>query len=67
MRSPLPEFETDADGNYIIITIRIHEGFETENSNFNQKNERSLSEEQFCGMTNKENGDYLKEGYLDGL
>ena len=42
--SPLPEFETDADRTYMITTIRIHEGFETDNENFAQKNERSLSE-----------------------
>ena len=42
--SPLPEFETDADRTYMIITIRIHEKFETEHKNFAQKNERSLSE-----------------------
>ena len=43
----MPEFETDADRTYItymIITIRIHEKFETENENFAQKNELSLSE-----------------------
>ena len=42
--SPIPEFETDADRTYMITTIRIHEKFETENTNFAQKNERSLSE-----------------------
>ena len=42
--SPMPEFETDADRTYMITTIRIHEGFETGNENFTQKNERSLSE-----------------------
>ena len=42
--SPLPEFETDADRTYMITTIRQHEGFEVENKNFCQKNERSLSE-----------------------
>ena len=42
--SPLPEFETDADRTYMITTIRIHERFEIENTNFAQKNERSLSE-----------------------
>ena len=42
--SPMPEFETDADRTYMITTIRIHERFETENENFAQKNERSLSE-----------------------
>ena len=42
--SPMPEFETDADRTYMITTIRIHEKFETENENFAQKNERSLSE-----------------------
>ena len=40
--SPLPEFETDADRTYMITTIRIHEGFETDNENFAQKNERSF-------------------------
>ena len=40
----MPEFETDADRTYMITTIRIHEGFETNNENFAQKNERSLSE-----------------------
>ena len=51
---PLSEFETDADRTYMITTIRIYEGSETENSNFDQKDERSLSgvlsEEQFGGM-----------------
>ena len=42
--SPMPEFETDADRTYMITTIRIHEGVETENENFAQKNERNLSE-----------------------
>ncbi len=42
--SHMPEFETDADRTYMITTIRIHEKFETENENFAQKNERSLSE-----------------------
>ena len=32
--SPMPEFETDADRTYMIITVRIHEKFETENKNF---------------------------------
>lgn len=40
--SPLPDFETDADRTYMIVTIRIHEKFM--HSNFAQKNERSLSE-----------------------
>ena len=40
----MPEFETDADRTYIITTIRQREGFEVENQNFAQKNERSLSE-----------------------
>ena len=40
--SPMPEFETDADRTYMITTIRIHEGFETGNENFTQKNERSF-------------------------
>lgn len=40
--SPLPDFETDADRTYMIVTIRIHEKFM--HSNFVQKNERSLSE-----------------------
>lgn len=35
--SPLPEFETDADRTYMIITIKIHEGFVFENENFGQK------------------------------
>ena len=42
--SPLPEFETDVDRTYMITTIRIHERFETENKNFGQKNDRSLTE-----------------------
>lgn len=41
--SPMPEFDTDDDRNYLETTIKIHEGFETL-INFNQKNERSLSE-----------------------
>lgn len=40
--SPLPEFETDADRTYMITTIRIYEGFKTDNENFAQKNERSF-------------------------
>lgn len=39
--SPPPDFETDADRTYMIATIKIHEKFM--NSDFNQKNERSLS------------------------
>ena len=42
--SPLPEFETDMDRTYLITTIRKHEGFEGENQNFGQKNDRSLTE-----------------------
>ncbi len=42
--SPLPEFETDADRTYMITTIKIHSGFEFENENFGQKNDRSLTE-----------------------
>ena len=42
--SPLPEFETDADRTYMITTIRQREGFEVENKNFGQKNDRSLTE-----------------------
>ena len=39
--SPLPEFETDADGNYMITTIKIHDEFGFEN--FGQKNDRSFN------------------------
>ena len=42
--SPLPEFETDADRTYMIITIKIHKGFEFAKENFGQKNDRSLTE-----------------------
>lgn len=41
--SPMPEFDTDDDRNYLETTIKIREGFET-SIKFNQKNERSLSE-----------------------
>lgn len=41
--SPIPEFETDDDRNYLETTIKIREGFEITVSS-NQKNERSLSE-----------------------
>ncbi|MBD5088990.1 MAG: AAA family ATPase [Clostridiales bacterium] len=55
--SPKPEFETDADHSYFISRLFVHEGFLKEEnekervltpsmkevSNFNQKNERSLS------------------------
>jgi len=41
--SPMPEFETDDDRNYLETTIKIREGFEIAASS-NQKNERSLSE-----------------------
>lgn len=41
--SPIPEFDTDNDRNYLETTIKIHEGFKNI-INFNQKNERSLSE-----------------------
>ena len=40
--SPVPEFETDADRTYMITTMRIHERFVQESSNFAQKNERSF-------------------------
>lgn len=42
--SPIPKFETDEDRTYLITTIRIHDGFENKKLNFNQKDERSLSE-----------------------
>ena len=42
--SPLPEFETDEDRTYLITTIKMRSGFEHKNINFDQKNERSLSE-----------------------
>ena len=42
--SPLPEFETDPGRHYMITTIKIREGFENDNKNFAQNNERSLSE-----------------------
>ena len=42
--SPPPEFETDSDRTYLITTIRIREGFEAAVKNFDQMNERSLSE-----------------------
>ena len=42
--SPMPEFETDADRTYMIVTIRIREGFEAETQKFAQKDERTLSE-----------------------
>ncbi|MEG2124111.1 MAG: ATP-binding protein, partial [Clostridium sp.] len=41
--SPIPEFDTDDDRNYLETTIKIHEGFEI-TVDSNQKNERSLSE-----------------------
>lgn len=41
--SPMPEFETDDERNYLETTIKIRDGFEGK-ENFNQKNERSLSE-----------------------
>ncbi len=40
--SPMPEFETDVDRTYTIATIRIHGRFETESTNFAQKDERSF-------------------------
>ena len=42
--SPLPEFETDEDRTYLITTIRVRDGFDIHDKNFNQKNERSMSE-----------------------
>jgi ATP-dependent DNA helicase RecG len=42
--SPPPEFKTDEGRHYMIVTVRIREGFEIETNNFAQKNERSLSE-----------------------
>jgi len=42
--SPLPEFETDPDRNYMITTVRIREGFEIGDEKSAQKNERTLSE-----------------------
>lgn len=41
--SPLPEFDTDTERNYLETTIKIREGFEAK-VNFDQKSERSLSE-----------------------
>jgi ATP-dependent DNA helicase RecG len=41
--SPPPEFETDEDRTYMIVTIRIRDGFETERKKSAQKNERTLS------------------------
>lgn len=39
--SPMPEFDTDTERNYLETTIKIRDGFETK-TNFNQKNERSF-------------------------
>ncbi|MFI3211816.1 MAG: putative DNA binding domain-containing protein [Eubacteriales bacterium] len=41
--SKAPVFDTDADRNYLETTIKIRDGFEMKDD-FNQKNERSLSE-----------------------
>jgi ATP-dependent DNA helicase RecG len=42
--SPPPQFETDDERTYLIATIRIREGFETDIRKSAQKNERTLSE-----------------------
>ncbi len=39
----MPKFETDEERNYLETTIKIRDDFEAK-VNFNQKNERSLSE-----------------------
>jgi ATP-dependent DNA helicase RecG len=51
--SPEPVFETDDERNYLETTIKIRYGFEVW-SNFNQKNERSLSEVLSEVLTKKE-------------
>jgi len=40
----LPEFETDENRTYLIITIKMRSGFEYRKKDSDQKNERSLSE-----------------------
>ena len=42
--SPPPEFETDPERHYLIVTIRQHEGFKAYNKESAQNNERTLSE-----------------------
>ena len=42
--SPPPEFKTDEGRNYMIVTVRIRDGFETNEKKSAQKNERTLSE-----------------------
>ncbi len=44
--SPLPEFETDVDRTYMITTIKIRSGFEFDNENLGQKNDRSFEQEE---------------------
>ncbi|MFI3176141.1 MAG: putative DNA binding domain-containing protein [Eubacteriales bacterium] len=41
--SPMPVFDTDSGRNYLETTIKVRDGFDLK-ENFNQKNERSLSE-----------------------
>lgn len=60
--SPLPEFETDEDRNYLIVTIRKRDGFENKN-----KVSESMSESMSESISELERGrikivlDYLKE------
>jgi len=42
--SPPPEFRTDEGRNYLIVTVRIRDGFKAENKKSAQKSERTLSE-----------------------
>jgi ATP-dependent DNA helicase RecG len=42
--SPPPEFKTDEGRHYMIVTIRIRDGFEAEEKKLAQKSERTLSE-----------------------
>jgi len=49
--SPLPEFETDLDRNYLISTIKIHPAFEPKAKANEVKNERSLKDVLKDGLT----------------
>lgn len=42
--SPLPEFETDEERNYLIVTVKQHEGFAVDDIKSAQNNGRTLSD-----------------------
>ena len=57
--SPLPEFETDEDRTYLIVTIRIRNGFET-NAKLSDKMSDKLSDKMSDKMSDKQKEFYLR-------